>query len=192
MRAFLREISVIFILAIVIILVQQFIFPYYVVKEYCMEPNFQEGQRIVINKLAYVFHEPERGDVIILHPPPPYSSKATPFIKRIIAQPGDTVEIKNGAVYVNDVKLDEPYIKEPPSYTFHRYKIPEDNYFVLGDNRNNASDSHAGWTLPHQNIIGKAWLSIWPPDKWGLVAHYPLQEQLVSSTNKQLSLSGVD
>ncbi len=145
---------------------------------YSMEPSFQNKQQLLINKVVYYFNEPERGDVVILHPPSPYSSKTTPFIKRIIALPGDTVAVKNGAVYVNGSKLDEPYIKEPPAYTFQPKKIPENEYFVLGDNRNNTSDSHNGWTVPRQNIIGKAWLSIWPPSEWALVPSYSLNEQL--------------
>jgi len=149
-----------------------------------MEPGLQDEQQLLINKVVYYFREPERGDIIILHPPPPYSPKATPFIKRIIALPGDTIEVKNGAVYVNGLKLDEPYIKEPPAYNFQQKKIPEDEYFVLGDNRNNANDSHVWGTVPRQNIIGKAWLSIWPPSEWGLVPNYSLNEQLESSGGK--------
>ncbi len=149
-----------------------------------MEPSLQNGQQLLVNKVVYYFHEPERGDVIILHPPPPYNPEATPFIKRIIALPGDTIEVKNGAVYVNGSKLVEPYIKEPPTYNFQQKKIPENEYFVLGDNRNNANDSHNGWTVPRQNIIGKAWLSIWPPGEWGFVPNYSLNEQLESSGSK--------
>ena len=192
MWGFLREISITLILALVIFLGLQFVVQDYNIRQYSMQPTFQEGQRVLVSKVAYSFHEPERGDVIILRPPPPYSPKTTPFIKRIIGLPGDTIEIKLGSVYVNGSPLDEPYIKESPKYTFPQYEIPENNYFVLGDNRNKANDSHAGWTVPHQNIIGKAWFSIWPPDKWGLVAHHPLQEQLVSSMNKQLPLLGAD
>jgi signal peptidase I len=146
-----------------------------------MEPSLQNGQQLLVNKVVYYFHEPERGDVIILHPPPPYNPETTPFIKRIIALPGDTIEVKNGAVYVNGSKLDEPYIKESPAYSFQQQKIPEDEYFVLGDNRNNTNDSHNGWTVPRQNIIGKAWLSIWPPGEWGFVLNYSLDEQLEGS-----------
>ncbi len=184
MRAFLREILVIIVVAIVIFFLLQATVQKSSVVGYSMEPSLHNGQQLLINKVVYYFYEPERGDVIILHPPPPYSSKTTPFIKRIIALPGDTIEIKNGAVYVNGSKLDEPYIKEAPAYNFQQQKIPENEYFVLGDNRNNANDSHNGWTVPRQNIIGKAWLSIWPPDEWGFVPNYSLNEQLESSGSK--------
>jgi len=144
-----------------------------------MEPNFQWRQRLLINKAVYHFHEPERGDVIVFRP---FDTGQADYIKRIIALPGDTVEVKTRTVYVNDSPLDEPYIKDPPSYTLPQRKIPDNNYFVLGDNRNNSNDSHNGWTVPCQSIVGKVWLSIWPPDQWGLAANYPLQEQLVSPT----------
>jgi len=142
-----------------------------------MEPNFQEGQRVLVNKVIYKFREPERGDVIVLHPPPPYSPKAIPFIKRIIGLPGESVEINEGIVYIHKedgsvLPLDEPYVIKPAKYPFKGNTIPENEYFVLGDNRNNSDDSRNGWTLPRQNIIGKAWLSIWPPDRWRLVANY--------------------
>ena len=196
MRAFLREILVILIVAIVIFFLLQIVFQKAGVNGYCMEPGLQDGQQLLINKVVYYFHEPERGDVIILHPPPPYSPKELPFIKRIIALPGDTIEVKNGAVYVNGLKLDEPYIKEPPAYNLPPKKITENEYFVLGDNRNNTSDSHNGWTVPRQNIIGKAWLSIWPLSEWGLVQNYPLNKQLESSSASsfpaETCLSGID
>jgi len=142
-----------------------------------MEPNFQEGQRILVNKVIYKFHKPERGDVIILHPPPSHSPKAIPFIKRIIGLPGESVEIKEGIVYIhtedgNVLPLDEPYITKPATRPFKGNTIPENEYFVLGDNRYNSDDSRSGWTLPRQDIIGKAWISIWPPDRWGLIANY--------------------
>jgi len=184
LRAFLRDILLIVVAAVVITLLIQTTVQKSRVDGYCMEPGLQNGQQLLINKVVYYFHEPERGDVIILHPPPPYSSKTPLFIKRIIALPGDTIEVNNGAVYLNGSRLDEPYIKEPPAYNFQQKKIPENEYFVLGDNRNNASDSHNGWTVPRQNIIGKAWLSIWPLGEWGLVQNYPLNEQLESSGSK--------
>ena len=89
-----------------------------------------------------------------------------------------------GVVYVNGSPLDEPYIKNSPNYTLDEEKIPDNKYFVLGDNRGNSNDSHSGWLVPRQNIVGKAWLSIWPPNKWEAVPDYPLQEQLASSMIK--------
>lgn len=171
MKAFFRDTLVTIIIGVVIYFGLQATVQKYVIFDSCMEPNFYEGQQIFVNKVVYKFHEPQRGDVIILHPPLPYESKATPFIKRIIALPSETIEVKDGEVYINGSKLYEPYIKEPPDYTLKR-TLAENEYFVLGDNRNNANDSHDGWTLPRQNIVGKVWLTVWPLNKLGLVPTY--------------------
>ncbi len=151
-----------------------------------MSPNFHDGQQLLVNKIVYKFHEPERGDVVIFHSPIKYQDD---FIKRIIGLPGESVEIKEGIVYIHKedgtvLPLDEPYIAEPARNNFKGNKIPEDEYFVLGDNRNNSSDARNGWTLPRQNIIGKVWLSIWPLEEWGLVANYHLQAQMDSPMSK--------
>jgi signal peptidase I len=135
-----------------------------------MEPSLEDGQRLLVNKVVYHLREPQRGEIIVFHQP---NGGSVDLIKRIIALPGDIVEIKEGAVYINDSAIDEPYIKAAPSYTMAEEEIPEGKYFVLGDNRNNSNDSHSWGELPQQNIIGKAWLSIWPP---GSIPHYDLQE----------------
>ena len=180
MRPLFRDILITLALAAAIFFLLHITLQSFVVVERCMEPNFQEGERLLVNKVVYHFHDPERGDVIILHPP---FDPELVYIKRIIALPRETVEIKDGAVYVNGTKLDEKdYIKEPPAYTFPLTEIPEGEYFVLCDNRNNANDSHKWGTVPRENIIGKAWLSFWPLSEWGLVPRYPLEEQLASST----------
>ena len=178
MKAFLRDIALTLALAIVIFLGLQFTVQSFIIFEHCMEPAFHEGERVLVNKAVYHFIEPKRGDVIILHPP---LDPEAVYIKRIIAIPGDSVEVNNGAVYVNGTKLDEPYVRNPAAYTFPLLAVPENEYFVLGDNRNVARDSHYGWTVPRENIVGKAWFSFWPPDEWGLVGNYPLAEQLASS-----------
>lgn len=134
-----------------------------------MEPNFQEGECIMVNKLAYRSSKPQRGEVIIFNPP---FESPHPFIKRIIGLPGETVEIKDGKVFINGTPLEEKYIPTPPNYTIRAQEVPEDQYFVLGDNRNSSNDSHTGWTVPRDNIIGKAWFVYWPPSKWGVVKHY--------------------
>jgi len=182
MRGFLREALIIVIVAAAVFAVSRTAVQSFVVVGASMEPSFEEGQRLIINKAIYHFREPQRGDVIVFHPP----HNQPDYIKRIIALPGESVEIKEGTVYIHtedgDVfPLDEPYIKEAPSHPFEGDTIPENEYFVLGDNRNNSNDSRNDWTVERQDIIGKAWLSIWPPSEWGLAPNYPLQQQLASA-----------
>lgn len=136
-----------------------------------MLPGIEQGDYILVSKASYFFNEPKHGDVIVFHSP---QGNNTDLIKRIIALPGDTVEIKDSTVFVNDTPLVEPYISEPPYYLVLSQEIPTGHYFVLGDNRNNSSDSHRGWTLPRENIIGRAWITYWPPYRWGTIKHYKL------------------
>ncbi len=140
-----------------------------------MVPTLEDGQRIIVSKVTYFFSEPHRGDIIVLHSP---KNERTEFIKRVIGLPGDTVEITGGTVFVNGIPLDEPYIAADPHYTVSETEIEEDNYFVLGDNRNNSNDSHTGWTVPRADIVGKAWLTIWPIDRMGSAPNYSLDEQI--------------
>ena len=169
MKTFFREIVLTVIMAVVIFLVLQSTVQSFIVVGASMEPNFDSGERLIVTKVSYRFHEPERGNVIVFHPP---NNGRADYIKRIIALPGETVQVNNGAVYINGEPLDEPFIKDPPKYNFPKQKVPDNKYFVLGDNRNNSNDSHNGWTVPRANIIGKAWLSIWPPPEWGVVPSY--------------------
>ena len=143
-----------------------------------MEPGFHEGQRVLANKAVYHLHPPERGDVIIFHAP---NDGQVDYIKRVIALPGESVKIDQGTVYIykngEALPLDEDaYIKDIPDYNMQQREVPKNEYFVLGDNRNNSNDSHRGWTVEEQDIVGKAWLLIWPPGDWGSVAHYPLPQ----------------
>jgi len=177
LKAFLREFMLTLLLAAVVFLILQTAFQTFVVVGTSMKPTLENGQRLLINKIVYKLHSPERGDVIVFRPP---QNNEADYVKRLIAIPGDTVEIKQGTVYINGEKLTEDYISEKPRYSMPATTVKEDEYFVLGDNRNHSNDSHTGWMVPRQNIVGKAWLSIWPPGKWGLITHYSLSEQLSS------------
>jgi len=184
MKAFFRDTLAILLIAVLIFFGLQFTVQSFVIDGPSMNPNFHSGQRLIINKVIYKFHEPERGDVVVLHSP---NRQQGNLIKRIIGLPGEYVEITDGVVYIykedsNVLPLDEPYTAEKAEYDYTKRRIPENEYFVLGDNRNNSSDSRHGWTLPHQNIVGKVWLSIWPPDEWGLVANYPALYQCYYSS----------
>jgi signal peptidase I len=146
---------------------------------YSMVPNLQQGERIFINKLAYKFgHEPQRGDIIVLVPPA-YLASPNDYIKRVIGLPGERVEIKGGVVYIHKtdgstLTLEEPYVADPALQTFEGGVIAPDNYFVMGDNRNNSGDSRQGWTIPRKDIVGKALVVIWPPSRWGAPPNYKL------------------
>ncbi len=132
-----------------------------------MEPNLHDGEYVIVNRIVYRLHRPERGDVVVFK-----REGSREFIKRVIGLPGDTVEIKSGRVYVNGTPLDEPYIAQPPAYMMEPRQIGPNEYFVLGDNRNNSSDSHSWGTIPFSMIDGKAWVTYWPPKSWGVVPHY--------------------
>ncbi len=173
----LREVLVTLAIALVIFFLIQTTIQSSVVLYSSMEPNLHEGQRIIISKIVYWFHEPERGDIIVFPNP---NNPDEEYIKRIIGLPGETVEIKDGVIYIhktggNTLVLDESeYIDDPANSYYISDVILEDNYFVLGDNRNNSYDSRRGWTVPRDEIVGKAWLSIWPLSDWGLVANFSL------------------
>ena len=132
-----------------------------------MEPTLQSGEFVIVNKLAYLFGEPTTGDVIVFHFPRDPDQE---YIKRIIGLPGDRVEIKNGEVYVNDQVLDEDYIAASPVYE-DILEVPGDSLIVLGDNRNNSSDSHNWGPVPLDYVIGKATFVYWPPTEWGVLNH---------------------
>ncbi len=175
MKAFIKEVLITAVMAVIIFFGVQATLQTFVVVGSSMQPNFYDGQRLIVNKAIFNFAEPNRGDVIVFEPP---NAQQVDYIKRVIGMPGDTVEIKRGVVFINSIKLNEPYIKETPNYTMSAIVIPPDNYFVLGDNRSNSNDSHNGWTAPRKNLVGKAWLTIWPPKSWGLVWNYPIAKQL--------------
>jgi len=133
-----------------------------------MNPTLFNGQYLLINNLAYYVDEPQHGDIIVFHHP----SSHLNLIKRVIGLPGDHIEISNQVVKINGTVLNEPYIKAPPSYS-GTWDVPEGQYFVLGDNRNNSNDSHSWSFLPKEDIIGKAMVIYWPPTDWAMVPHHP-------------------
>lgn len=149
-------------------LVRVFLFENYRVLGHSMDPTLDNDQFLVVNKLGYRLHEPVRGDIVVFRDPRTDDRK---LIKRIIGLPGEVLEIKEGQVFINEQPLDEPYIEYRGRYSESPSPIPDNHYFVLGDNRNNSSDSHNWGTLPRDEIVGKAWLSYWPPRLWGVIPH---------------------
>ncbi len=155
-----------------------------------MEPTLHNGEMLIVNRRAYMgvrvghwlaklpfvhvdeefvwypFGRPQRGDIIVFRPP---NGGSEPYVKRIIALPGEHVEIRDGAVYINGRRLVEPYLDEPTFWRGmtlnHEYVVEPGHVFVMGDNRNNSSDSRIFGAIPMSAIIGKAWLTYWPPSQ---------------------------
>lgn len=168
----LREIGITILIAIVIFALFRVTLQGYTVRYSCMLPNIEDGEWIMVSKASYFSSDPEHGEVIVFK----HDGSQFPYIKRVIAVPGDTVEVRDNKVFINGIPLEEEYIMEPPHYNMPPKTIPDNEYFVLGDNRNNSNDSHNGWTVPRDNIIGKAWLVYWPLNKWGPVKHHSYPE----------------
>jgi signal peptidase I len=132
-----------------------------------MIPTLQDGEFILVNRIQYKFWDIERGDIIVFdHPTVPNQE----LIKRVIGLPGDMVVIKDGQVLVNGTPMKEDYIFAAPQYD-GQWLVPNRNLFVLGDNRNDSSDSHSWGMLPLENIVGKASVIYWPPAEWSLITH---------------------
>lgn len=140
-----------------------------------MESTFFEDQFLIVSRVNYLIGEPQRGDVVVFHFP---GDPEQDYIKRVIGLPGDTVEIRDTQVYVNDEVLDEPYINEPcssGSCQDDTWEIAPDAYFVMGDNRNHSSDSRSFDAIPRENIVGEVVIRYWPPEDWAIVnrINYP-------------------
>jgi signal peptidase I len=135
------------------------------VRGYSMEPTLHQEERLLVEKLSYRFHAPQRGDIVVLK----VAQEPIPLVKRVIGLPGETVEIRQGKVYVNGQHLDEPYLGQTPYGNMPARQVPAGSVFVLGDNRNNSNDSRYFGVVPLDDIVGKAWLRYWPLDQIGLV-----------------------
>lgn len=128
-----------------------------------MENTLHPGNAVLVNRLAYRFNLPERGDIIVFDPP---FESPEPYIKRVIGLPGDEISIREGTVYLNGTAIPEPYLRERPAAR-GTWLVPEGAVFVMGDNRNNSSDSRNWGPVPESNIIGRAVFIYWPLDQMG-------------------------
>jgi signal peptidase I len=135
---------------------------------FSMKPTLQDGEFVLVNRLAYRLGNPQRGDIVVFHFP---LDPSQDLIKRVIGLPGDVVAVTGGVVSVNGAPLDEPYIAAAPVYN-GEWTVEADRLFVLGDNRNDSSDSHAWGQVPFENVIGRAMVVYWPMKEWAWINHY--------------------
>lgn len=162
-KDFIKEtLSIVIIAFILAMILRTFVIEGRIIPSGSMLPTLQLQDRVMVNKFIYYFKEPQRGDIIVFHPPEVLNSKDD-YIKRVIGLPGETVEMKNNRVYINNKPLSEPYLSEPINYTYGPVTVPENSLLVLGDNRNHSFDSHLwnAW-LSRDQIKGKAFMIYWP------------------------------
>lgn len=156
----IESVAVAILLAVVIRL---FILAPFYIPSGSMEPTLRIGDRIIVSKISYLFKEPQRGDVVVFRYP---LDPSRDFVKRLVGLPGETVSLRNGRLYINGQLVPEDYLPRDMKFAdFGPVRVPTGYYFVLGDNRNNSDDSRVWGPLPRQNIIGKAVLVYWPPQR---------------------------
>ncbi len=145
-----------------------------------MQPNFWANQFLIVSRANYLLGDPQRGDIVVFDPPGDDGTPNEPLlIKRLIGLPGETVSLHEGQVYIDGTPLNEPYIKEPctRSCNDNSWQLGADEFFFMGDNRNNSRDSRAFGPVTINRIIGEAVVRYWPPQDWGIVTRYRFPEQ---------------
>lgn len=164
-----REIVETVALTVIIFLVIRFAIQSYRVEGVSMQPGLVSDEYVLVNKVAYLFHPPERGDVIVFHYP---LDTTKDFIKRVIGLPGDTITVTGTTVTVDGVLLKEPYISQPANPLARVWKVPPGDFFVMGDNRPASDDSRDWGFVPQSDLVGKAVMVYWPFNHWELINTY--------------------
>lgn len=169
-RELLEDVALVIVVLAVVFFLKNYVLINAVIPSGSMENTIMTGDRVFGNRLAYRFGEPERGDIVIFKYP---DNEEELYIKRVIGLPGDKVEIRDGLVYLNDSAkpLEEPYLKETPVGDYGPYQVPEDGYFMLGDNRNWSKDSRF-WEntyVTREEVLAKAVFRYYPFDEIGTI-----------------------
>ena len=136
------------------------------IEQVSMEPNLHEGEYVIVDKISYLFHPPARGDVVVLK-----RTGEADLIKRVIGLPGETLQVTGGQVQINGQPIVEPYLKDQHiNADTPAQVIPAGHVFVMGDNRNNSSDSRVFGAVPITDVVGRAWIIYWPPPDWQVLS----------------------
>ncbi len=165
-KTVIREVLETVILTVIIFFLIQTVVRNFRVVGTSMEPNLHNSQYLIVDKISYRLGAPQQGDVIVFEPP---NRPGEDYVKRVIGVSGNLVEIQNGQVLINNEPIDEPYVVYPGSYSMSPRRVGANELFVLGDNRNSSSDSHNWGMLEEDKVVGKAWISYWPPNYWGVI-----------------------
>ncbi|OMF36841.1 signal peptidase I [Paenibacillus sp. FSL H8-0548] len=171
---------------VLVFLIRQFLFSPFIVDGPSMKPNFETGERLIVNKILYTIREPKFGEVVVFDVP----EQGRKFIKRVIGVPGDTIKLEGDDLYINDKLIDEPYIKEAiaaaqakgelynqngpnfPNTEVPEMTVPEGTIFALGDNRSDSTDSRVIGFVKDSEVVGRADIIFWPLDKLEFIKHW--------------------
>ena len=155
----------------VALVIRAFLFQAFYIPSESMEPTLVERDRVIVNKLSYRLHDVNRGDLVVFdRPPNEPPTEISELIKRVVGLPGETIEGRDGVVYIDGQRLVEPYIADGPSFgTFAAVVVPEGHVFVMGDNRNNSRDSRVFGPISEDLIVGRAFVRVWPGSRLGFL-----------------------
>ncbi|WP_102716412.1 signal peptidase I [Paenibacillus castaneae] len=171
---------------VLVFLIRQFLFSPFIVDGASMKPNFETGERLIVNKIVYTIREPKYGEVVVFDVP----EQGRRFIKRVIGVPGDTIRLEGDDLYINDKKIEEPYIKEAleaahaegmlyngggpnfPNAEHTEGTVPEGMIFALGDNRSDSTDSRMIGFVSDKEVVGRADVIFWPLNKLEFIKHW--------------------
>ena len=170
---------------LVFLVIRPFLVQTFFIPSGSMLPTLELGDRLLVSKIDYRFGHPKRDDIIVFKAPPEASPDQKDFIKRLVGLPGDVLEVRDGSLYRNGKRLNEPYLDEPEIWYQDKekqagmpiivnggmlpFRVPKGMFFVMGDNRNNSHDSHAWGALDQNRVVGKAWVKFWPPNRIGMI-----------------------
>ena len=175
LRLTLEWVGVVVLALVAAFLVKTFVLQTFFIPSASMEPTLNIGDRVFVNKLAYSFHSVHRGDVVVFTLPPGESAGTgvDDLIKRVIGLPGETVEARQGRIYINGRPLAEPWLPKGVSpvagLPLEKTRVPPNDYFLMGDNRGNSSDSRHFGPIPGNLIVGRAFVRIWPFSRLGFL-----------------------
>lgn len=164
-RSVVEWVAVIVGALVVALLVKTFLFQAFYIPSGSMEPTLHEGDRVLVNKMSYRLHDLNRGDVVVFERPPGATGDPNmqDFIKRVVGLPGDELESRDGVVFVNGMRIDEPYLNDPgTTANLAPTRVPDGHVFVMGDNRSASSDSRSFGPIPVDSVVGRAFVRVWP------------------------------
>jgi signal peptidase I len=156
---------------VIAIVIRTFVFQAFYIPSESMVPTLKVGDRVLVNKLSYKLHDPRRGDIVVFKAPEgAATAEIKDLVKRLVGLPGETIEGRDGKIYINGRELNEPYLPDGvKARTFGPEKVPADHYYMLGDNRQYSKDSTFFGPIERKDLIGRAFMRIWPLSHLGFL-----------------------